>query len=307
MSATSPGAAPGGDVREAKAELRARIRRARAARGVVRRREADAARTALLLRAIEPSACVACYLSTGDEPGTLDLVDRLFARGNRVLVPLLAGRHDPAWARYRGRDGLRPGLWGIPEPAGPGTRGGGADGRAEGSGGDVGNTGGVGTHGSAEPVGPWAGGAGGAGGGGADLSAGCAASGGVSGIAGGGGADLSAGRAVSGGVSGIAGAGASIRSRGLIEEVPLSKADLVLCSGLAATRDGRRLGVGGGWYDRALRAARPGVPAWILLDDADIVDDLPTEPHDRRVDAIVTQSRITPTRRQEPSTRGGLV
>ncbi|MDA8438565.1 MAG: hypothetical protein M0Z51_06865 [Propionibacterium sp.] len=283
MSATSPGAAPGGDVREAKAELRARVRRARAARGAARRREADAVRTVLLLRAIEPSTRVACYLSTGDEPGTLDLVDRLSARGNRVLVPLLAGRHDPAWTWYPGRDRLRPGLWGIPEPADPGA------GNAEGVGADL-STGGVGADLSAGGVGADLS----AGGVGADLSAGSV---GVVGSAG----DPASGRA-----AGMAETGAPIRSRGPIEEVPLSEADLVLCSGLAAARDGRRLGVGGGWYDRALRTARPGVPAWILLDDADILDDLPTEPHDRRVDAIVTQSRIIPTRRQEPSARGGL-
>ena len=204
MSATSPDAAPAGDLREAKRLLRRRIRQARAVRSEEQRADADRRRASLLLDAVRPGATVACYLSTGGEPHTLDLVDRLVAAGHTVLVPLLAGRHDPAWARYAGRGRVRPGLWGIPEPVGVGDA----------------------------PV----------------------------------------------------------------EEVPLSEADLVLCSGLAATRDGRRLGVGGGWYDRALGAARPGVPVWMLLDDADVVDDLPTEPHDRRVDAIVTQSGILPTR-----------
>lgn len=67
----------------------------------------------------------------------------------------------------------------------------------------------------------------------------------------------------------------------------LGQADLVLCSGLAGTRDGRRLGVGGGWFDRALAHRRPGTPAWLLLNDDELLDELPTEPHDQRVDALV--------------------
>lgn len=71
----------------------------------------------------------------------------------------------------------------------------------------------------------------------------------------------------------------------------LALANVVLCSALAATPDGRRLGVGGGWYDRALGTARPGVALVALVDDADLLDELPLEPHDRLVDWVVTPSR----------------
>ena len=72
----------------------------------------------------------------------------------------------------------------------------------------------------------------------------------------------------------------------------LGQADLVLCSGLAGTRDGRRLGVGGGWFDRALTHRSPGCQAWLLLNDDELLDELPTEPHDVRVDAIVLPQQI---------------
>jgi len=66
---------------------------------------------------------VAAYLSTGSEPGTLQLVAWLAAHGVRVLLPVLShpvgGRLDaPAWAPYEGPDALRIGPLSILEPTG---------------------------------------------------------------------------------------------------------------------------------------------------------------------------------------------
>jgi 5-formyltetrahydrofolate cyclo-ligase len=70
----------------------------------------------------------------------------------------------------------------------------------------------------------------------------------------------------------------------------LGEADIVIASCLQVDRDGYRLGVGGGWYDRALvhRDAAATVLAWGR--DAELVDAVPREPHDVRVDAVVTES-----------------
>lgn len=57
------------------------------------------------------------------------------------------------------------------------------------------------------------------------------------------------------------------------------------------TADGDRLGQGGGHYDRWL-AEHPGVPAIGLAWDAQLCESLPTEPHDRRLDAVITPTRI---------------
>ena len=64
--------------------------------------------------------------------------------------------------------------------------------------------------------------------------------------------------------------------------------DVVLVPGLAFTRTGERLGQGGGWYDRFLPRVRPGCTAIGLAFDEQVVAELPTEPHDRRLDALVT-------------------
>ena len=67
-------------------------------------------------------------------------------------------------------------------------------------------------------------------------------------------------------------------------------ADVVVVPALAVARNGIRLGRGGGYYDRALRHARPDAVVVALVFDDELVDELPTEPHDRPVTAVVTPS-----------------
>lgn len=73
---------------------------------------------------------------------------------------------------------------------------------------------------------------------------------------------------------------------------PLAGADLVVCPALAANTVGDRLGRGGGWYDRALHQVSPGASLWALLNDDEVLEAIPTQPWDRRVGVVVTQSRI---------------
>ena len=70
----------------------------------------------------------------------------------------------------------------------------------------------------------------------------------------------------------------------------LGTADVVVVPALAVARDGVRLGRGGGYYDRALEYARSGAVLVALVFDDELVDELPSEPHDRRVTAVVTPS-----------------
>lgn len=63
----------------------------------------------------------------------------------------------------------------------------------------------------------------------------------------------------------------------------VSRARLVLVPGLAADRTGVRLGRGAGHYDRTLPLVAPDVPIVIVLNDEELVERLPAEPHDRRV------------------------
>lgn len=65
---------------------------------------------------------------------------------------------------------------------------------------------------------------------------------------------------------------------------------LILVPGLAFTRDGHRLGRGGGYYDRLLAPCRPHSLALGVCFDLQLVADLPCEPHDQPVDAVITES-----------------
>ena len=63
--------------------------------------------------------------------------------------------------------------------------------------------------------------------------------------------------------------------------------DLILVPGLAFTRDGHRLGRGRGYYDRLL-ARLPRTASIGVCYECQLVEDLPTEAHDMRVDEVVS-------------------
>lgn len=67
--------------------------------------------------------------------------------------------------------------------------------------------------------------------------------------------------------------------------------DWVLVPGVAFDPTGRRLGYGGGYYDRLLPLLPPGVPRVAGAFDMQIVAGVPAATHDLRVDMVVTESR----------------
>ena len=73
---------------------------------------------------------------------------------------------------------------------------------------------------------------------------------------------------------------------------PALEPDLVIAPLLAFDRHGRRLGQGGGYYDRALEALRARRPVFVLglAYVGQETHGLPDEPHDQRLDAILTES-----------------
>ena len=188
----------------AKRTLRKAILFRRDMRSEKDRQAADQARMSIIEDSLADRMpdTVAAYLSTGAEPGSLQLVAWLAAHEVRVLLPVLShpvgGRLDrPAWAPYEGPDALRTGALSILEP-------------------------------TSDPL--------------------------------------------------------------PSEQLP--EAELIVCPGLAANRQGDRLGRGGGWYDRALKHASQSAPVWVLLNDDEVLDTIPIQPWDRRVDVIVTPTRM---------------
>lgn len=68
----------------------------------------------------------------------------------------------------------------------------------------------------------------------------------------------------------------------------IAEADLVLVPALAVDRNGVRLGRGGGHYDRSLPLASARARLVAVVGDGEFVPELPGEPHDVRMNAVVT-------------------
>jgi len=77
----------------------------------------------------------------------------------------------------------------------------------------------------------------------------------------------------------------------LCPEGEIAEPATILVPFLAFDRQGRRLGYGGGYYDRTL-AAHPGVPAIGVGFAALEVDAVPCGEYDARLDAIVTEDGV---------------
>jgi 5-formyltetrahydrofolate cyclo-ligase len=93
--------------------------------------------------------------------------------------------------------------------------------------------------------------------------------------------------------------GALTRGRwGLLEppepwlpESALAEAELVFVPALAVDRQGVRLGRGGGFYDLSLSDRDPQARLIATVRDAELVDELPSEPHDVRMTHALTPKR----------------
>ena len=88
--------------------------------------------------------------------------------------------------------------------------------------------------------------------------------------------------------------------RGLLEPAgprlgvdAIATADVVLVPGLAVDAAGRRLGRGGGSYDRALRRVPVGTFTCVLLYDGEVLDEVPAAAHDQPVSAVATPRGVT--------------
>jgi 5-formyltetrahydrofolate cyclo-ligase len=74
------------------------------------------------------------------------------------------------------------------------------------------------------------------------------------------------------------------------ELIPVDQIDLFVVPGLGFTRDGKRLGRGGGYYDATLRAASARSRRVGLAFGDQVVMDLPTNQDDVDMDLVVTEA-----------------
>ena len=71
--------------------------------------------------------------------------------------------------------------------------------------------------------------------------------------------------------------------------VPPNQVDLVVAPGLAFDRRGGRIGYGKGYYDRLLSRLGSHVPRIALAFDFQVLDAVPQDENDIRVNAIITE------------------
>lgn len=69
------------------------------------------------------------------------------------------------------------------------------------------------------------------------------------------------------------------------------KPSVVILPCLAADKNGNRLGYGSGWYDKFL-AQHPGATKIGLVPEMFLLEQIPHEPHDKKLDILITQVRI---------------
>lgn len=67
--------------------------------------------------------------------------------------------------------------------------------------------------------------------------------------------------------------------------------DLLFVPALAADREGNRLGRGKGYFDREL-SGLIGITRYAVIYQNELIEQVPTESHDQRVDGVVTEEQI---------------
>lgn len=97
-----------------RAEIRAR--RARLPELV---RAAEAAALAAAVVDLGPAEWVCAYVPMRTEPGSVAVPEALRTAGSRVLLPVTGAPGPLCWGEFTGAGSLRPGRYGLLEPAGP--------------------------------------------------------------------------------------------------------------------------------------------------------------------------------------------
>ena len=75
-------------------------------------------------------------------------------------------------------------------------------------------------------------------------------------------------------------------------QMSINDADIVIIPGAGFDASGNRIGYGGGYYDRLLSGLQKQIPAIAPAYEEQVVDTIPSEPHDIRVQMIVTDRRV---------------
>ncbi|MHB1172462.1 MAG: 5-formyltetrahydrofolate cyclo-ligase [Lacisediminihabitans sp.] len=78
----------------------------------------------------------------------------------------------------------------------------------------------------------------------------------------------------------------------LLGPIAINDVDLILVPAACVDRTGMRMGWGRGYFDRTLGSMEKCPPVYAVIFDSELVDSVPSEVHDRRVNGVVTPSAI---------------
>ena len=79
----------------------------------------------------------------------------------------------------------------------------------------------------------------------------------------------------------------------LLGPIAINDVDLIIVPAAAVDRTGMRMGWGRGYFDRTLGSMEKCPPVYAVIFDRELLDIVPSEVHDKRVDGVVTPSAIT--------------
>ena len=74
--------------------------------------------------------------------------------------------------------------------------------------------------------------------------------------------------------------------------IAINSVDLIVVPAASVDRTGMRLGWGRGYFDKTLGSMQSCPPVYAVIFDSELVDHVPSERHDQRVNGVVTPSGI---------------
>lgn len=78
----------------------------------------------------------------------------------------------------------------------------------------------------------------------------------------------------------------------ILGPIAINEVDLIVVPAASVDRTGMRLGWGRGYFDKTLGSMENCPPVYAVIFDHELVDAVPTERHDQRVNGVVTPSGI---------------
>jgi 5-formyltetrahydrofolate cyclo-ligase len=78
----------------------------------------------------------------------------------------------------------------------------------------------------------------------------------------------------------------------LLSPFAINDVDLIIVPAACVDRTGMRMGWGRGYFDRTLGSMEKCPPVYAVIFDRELVDSVPNEVHDKRVDGVVTPGAV---------------